>query len=72
MSGVRVCAPMALRVSLMMERLGVNDADAVRQEIERFDAAHANAMRASFNVERDDALLYHIVLNTARIRSTRA
>jgi cytidylate kinase len=64
---VRVCTPMALRVSLMMERLGVNDADAIRQEIERFDAAHANTMRASFNVDRDDALLYHMVLNTARM-----
>jgi len=64
---VRVCTPMALRVRLMMERLGVQDADAIRQEIERFDAAHAKTMRASFNVERDDAFLYHMVLNTARM-----
>jgi cytidylate kinase len=64
---VRVCAPIAVRERVMMERLGVNDADAVRQDIERFDAAHAKTMRASFNVERDDALLYHIVLNTARV-----
>jgi cytidylate kinase len=64
---VRVCTPMALRVRLMMERLGVKDADALRQEIEHFDAAHAKTMRASFNVERDDALLYHMVLNTARM-----
>jgi cytidylate kinase len=64
---VRVCAPMALRERIMMERLSVKDADAVRQEIERFDAAHAKTMRASFNVDRDDALLYHMVLNTARM-----
>jgi cytidylate kinase len=64
---VRVCTPMALRVRLMMERLGVNDADAMRQEIERFDTAHAKTMRATFNVDRDDALLYHMVLNTARM-----
>jgi cytidylate kinase len=64
---VRVCTPMALRVRLMMERLGVNDADAMREEIERFDAAHAKTMLASFNVDRDDALLYHMVLNTARM-----
>jgi osmotically-inducible protein OsmY len=50
-----------------LERLGVQDADAIRQEIERFDAAHAKTMQASFNVERDDALLYHMVLNTARM-----
>jgi cytidylate kinase len=64
---VRVCAPMALRVRVMMERLGVADAEAVRADIERFDAAHAKAMTASFGVNWDDALLYHIVLNSARI-----
>ena len=64
---VRVCTPMDLRVHLMMERLGVNDADAMRWEIERFDIAHAKTMLASFNVDRDDALLYHMVLNTARV-----
>jgi len=64
---VRVCTPMALRVRVMMERLGVNDADAMREEIERFDAAHAKTMLAAFNVDRDDALLYHMVLNTARM-----
>jgi cytidylate kinase len=64
---VRVCAPMAERVRVMMERLSVNDADAVRKEIERFDAAHARAMRAAFNFDWDDALLYHIILNSARV-----
>jgi cytidylate kinase len=64
---VRVCAPMASRVAVMMERLGVKDADAVRDEIERFDAAHARAMRAAFNFDWNDALLYHLVLNSARV-----
>jgi cytidylate kinase len=64
---VRVCAPMSVRVQVMMERLGVKDADAVRQEIERYDAAHLRTMRATFDVEQEDALLYHIVLNTGRL-----
>ena len=64
---VRVCAPMALRVRVMMERLGVKDADAIQQEIERFDAGHARAMRAAFNFDWNDALLYHIVLNSAQV-----
>src|ERR1700730_2906425 len=64
---VRVCAPMALRVRVMMERLGVKDADAIQQEIERFDAGHSRAMRAAFNFDWNDALLYHMVLNTARM-----
>ena len=64
---VRVCAPMDFRVRVMMERLGATDAEAVRAEIERCDAAHGRAMRASFNVEQEDARLYHLVLNTDRL-----
>jgi cytidylate kinase len=64
---VRVCAPMALRVRIMMERLGVKDAEAIQQEIERFDAGHSRAMRAAFNFDWNDPLLYHIVLNSARV-----
>ena len=64
---VRVCAPMEFRVRVMMERQGRNDAPAVRQEIERFDAARARTLRAYFNVEQEDARLYHIVLNTERL-----
>jgi BON domain len=58
---------MAFRIRVMMQKMGVSDPDAVRQEIERFDAAHIRVMRGSFNVEREDALLYHLVLNTERM-----
>ena len=51
----------------MMERLGVKDAEAIQQEIERFDAGHSRAMSAAFNFDWNDALLYHMVLNTARM-----
>jgi cytidylate kinase len=64
---VRVCAPMDFRVRVMMERLGATDAEAIRGEIERYDAAHGRAMRGSFNVEQEDARLYHLVLNTDRL-----
>lgn len=64
---VRVCAPMSVREAVMMERLGVKHAGAVWQEIEHFDAAHTRTMRATFDVDRDDALLYHVVLNTGRV-----
>jgi cytidylate kinase len=63
---VRVCAPMSFRVQVMMERLGVKDAEAVREEIERYDAAHLRAMRTSFD-EQEDPLYYHIALNTERL-----
>jgi cytidylate kinase len=64
---VRACAPMEFRVRVMMERLGRTDSDTVREEIERFDAARARTLRAYFNVEQEDARLYHIVLNTKRL-----
>jgi hypothetical protein len=58
---------MALRVRAMMERLGGKDAEAIQEEIEGFDAGHSRAMRAAFNFDWNDALLYHMVLNTARM-----
>ena len=39
----------------------------MHQEIERFDAAHAKTVRALFNIDREDALIYNIVLNTDRV-----
>ena len=63
----RVCAPMDFRVRVLMERTGRKDAANVRDEIERFDAARARSLRAYFNVEQEDAGLYHIVLNTERL-----
>jgi cytidylate kinase len=64
---VRVCAPMDFRVRVLMDRLGTNDANAVREQIERYDAARTRTMRAYFNVEEEDPRLYHIVLNTQRL-----
>jgi cytidylate kinase len=64
---VRICASVALREQAMMERLGMSDINDVRDEIGRFDAAHDSAMRASFDIDRGDALLYHLVLNTGRV-----
>jgi cytidylate kinase len=63
----RVCAPMEFRVRVVMERLGRNDKGAVRDEIERLDATRARTLRAYFEVEQEDARLYHIVLNTERL-----
>ena len=63
----RVCAPMEFRVRVLLERTGRKDAANVRDEIERFDAARARSLRAYFNVEQEDAGLYHIVLNTERL-----
>jgi hypothetical protein len=50
----------------MTERIGMKDAEA-QQEIERFDAANSRALGAAFNIDWSDALLYHVVLNSARV-----
>ena len=63
---VRVCAPMEMREKRVMDRLGINDRAAARHEIERNDAAHGRTLRAAFGVEREDARLYDMVLNTER------
>jgi cytidylate kinase len=63
---VRVCAPMAHRVRVMMDRLDTKDANAIQHEIERFDTGHSHATRAAFNFDWNDALMYDIVLNSAR------
>src|ERR1700694_3012118 len=58
---VRVCAPMDFRVRVLMDRLGTKDADAVQEQIERYDAARARTMRAYFCVEQEDSRLCTMV-----------
>jgi cytidylate kinase len=64
---VRVCAPMAHREGVLMERLGLKDAGVARREIERNDAAHNGTMQKLFGIDWTDPSLYAIVLNTARV-----
>jgi cytidylate kinase len=53
-------------VQRMAQRVGMKDAEP-QQEIERFDAANSRALSAAFNIDWSDALLYHVVLNSARV-----
>jgi len=64
---LRVCAPMAFRERVMMERLGLGERSLARREIERNDAAHARTVQGSFGVDWQDPLLYDMVLNTERV-----
>jgi cytidylate kinase len=64
---VRICAPMAMRERVLMERLGITDPAWARREIERNDAAHNGTMQKMFGIDWTDASLYAIVLNTGRI-----
>ena len=64
---IRVCAPMAFRERVMMERLGLKDASIARREIERSDAAHSRVVQGSFGFDWENPLHYHSVLNTERV-----
>jgi cytidylate kinase len=64
---VRVCAPMALRVKRLMERLESDDEELARREIEVDDAARALRIGEHFNVVWGDPTLYDLTLNTERV-----
>ena len=64
---VRVCAPMEIRERSIMERLVLKDRCAARREIERNDAAHRRILQAGFGVDRENSLLYDLVLNSERL-----
>lgn len=64
---VRICAPMAFREKVLMERLGLKEAAMARREIDYNDAAHNDTMRKLFDTDWEDPALYAILLNTARV-----
>jgi len=63
----RICAPMQIRLSRMMERLNTDDANQVESEVRTNDEAHAAVIRRHFGVEWTDSEHYDVVLNTHRL-----
>jgi cytidylate kinase len=64
---VRICAPRELRVERMMERLGTDDRDSIRREVEMADEAHTAIARRHFHLDWRDAEHYDLVLSTERL-----
>ena len=64
---VRVCAPKALRVQRMKERMKSSDDALVAREVDDNDEAHAAIVRRHFGVDWRDADHYDLVLNTERL-----
>jgi cytidylate kinase len=64
---VRICAPMAFREQVLMQRLGMESSAVARSAIAGNDAAHNRVMQKLFGVDWMDATLYAIVVNTARV-----
>jgi cytidylate kinase len=63
---VRVSAPLPLRITYMMQRMGTDDYDKVLHEIRRSDAAHARILRRQFGANYEDPWLYDVIFNTER------
>ena len=66
-AGIKVCAPMSLRVKRLMARLGTEDENLARKEIRIDDATRSARMSEHFDVEWGDPALYDLTLNTERI-----
>ena len=64
---VRVCAPMTKRIHVMMERIGIKDAETARREIEKNDAAHTRTMTQLGHTDWQSPLHYDLVINSAQI-----
>lgn len=60
---VRVCAPLETRLARIMERLGVERAEALRR-IQASDEGVRARVRQMFDVEWADPLLYDLTINT--------
>ena len=64
---VRVCAPMAARVRVVMDRLRLSELREARREIERNDAAQARILHGVYGLDSNDPLSYDLILNTGSI-----
>jgi hypothetical protein len=64
---VRVCAPRALRIERMMQRLGTDNREAVETEIEMSEEAHTAITRRHFGIDWRDSENYDLVLCTERL-----
>ena len=65
--GIKVCAPLSLRVKRLMSRLETDDENLARKEIRADDAARSARMSEHFDVEWGDPALYDLALNTERM-----
>jgi cytidylate kinase len=63
---VRVCAPIAHRLKVLKEELGISEEEA-RENIAQNDAAHAATMRTFGRGVRESVSQYDLVLNSARV-----
>jgi cytidylate kinase len=64
---VRVCAPLEMRVTRMMQRLATDSRETVEGEIQMSEEAHTAITKRHFGVNWRDPELYDLVLSTERL-----
>jgi cytidylate kinase len=64
---VRVCAPLEMRVTRMMQRLATDNRATVENEIQLSEEAHTAITKRHFGVNWRDPELYDLVLSTERL-----
>lgn len=64
---LRVCAPFAVRVQRMMERLNTDNREFVESEIRMSEEAHAAITRRHFGINWQESEHYDLTLNTERL-----
>src|SRR5258708_6607815 len=64
---VRVCAPLEVRVTRMMERLATDNRSTIENEIQMSEEAHTAITKRHFGVNWRDPELYDLVLSTERL-----
>ncbi len=64
---VRICAPLAARERVLVERGLASNSDAALKAIGQLDAANDRVMHRLFGTDGRDASIYSLVLNTARL-----
>ncbi len=64
---VRVCAPVEMRVQVLMERMQLADREDAIREIESNDAAHAKTMLHLFQVDWQNPFLYDATFNMSKL-----
>ena len=64
---IRICAPLELRITRMMERLNTENRETVENEIHLSEEAHTAITRRHFGVNWRDPEHYDLVLSTERL-----
>ena len=64
---VRVCAPLETRIERMMERLGSDQREAIRNEIEMSEESHTAITKRNFGINWRESEQYDLVLSTERL-----